>query len=161
MTIFQTSPDGTPTATNIDCRNNWQAFTIYQELEVLFTTELSTASSTISTTPGVTTPSATRPSVTATTSPIPTAGPAGKSNKSWIAGAVIGPIAGIILATVVFWLRRRRARHLKLSSVSHTQPPPAELHEGLPGPVELPSSRNKHAIVPAELASDDNPRELP
>lgn len=34
MTIFQTSPDGLPSATNIECRQGWRAYTVYRELEV-------------------------------------------------------------------------------------------------------------------------------
>jgi hypothetical protein len=37
MTIFQTSPDGTPSATNINCRRDWQAYTLYRELEFFVT----------------------------------------------------------------------------------------------------------------------------
>lgn len=35
LTILQTSPDGWPVATNIRCRRNWSAFTMYRQLDTI------------------------------------------------------------------------------------------------------------------------------
>lgn len=44
MTIFETSPYGTPSAINIFCGFSWKANTIYRQLQATTTTEPSTTS---------------------------------------------------------------------------------------------------------------------
>lgn len=34
FTIFASPPSGTPSASNIDCRGYWQAYTVYRELPI-------------------------------------------------------------------------------------------------------------------------------
>ncbi|KAK2793859.1 hypothetical protein FQN50_009966 [Emmonsiellopsis sp. PD_5] len=95
MTVFQTSPFGSPSATNIFCWSNWSAATVYRELPTAAVTE----------------PPRTKPQSTIAEPTAPTSTqkpePAEKSN-AWIAGAVVGPVAGLALAGFGWFFYRRR-----------------------------------------------------
>ncbi|KAK2796594.1 hypothetical protein FQN51_009285 [Onygenales sp. PD_10] len=84
MTVYQTSPFGSPSATNIFCWSNWSAATVYRELPAPAATE-------------------TEPP-TATEKPEPSE----KTNNAWIAGAVVGPVAGLALVGFGWFFYRRR-----------------------------------------------------
>jgi len=100
-TIYQSSPDVLPSASNIWCRSAWSANTFYRQLSQP-TTSSSTSPSSSSRSLIITSFSTTRVQSTPTnpTTPSPTPSP----NKSWIAGAVIGPIAAIALVILTSWL---------------------------------------------------------
>ncbi|KAI2794571.1 hypothetical protein POX_a01170 [Penicillium oxalicum] len=125
MTIFQTSPYGTPSATNIFCADAWSAFSVYRELPVPTTTSTSSSvDSTLSTTqsdprtslpiPSQTSPSAsqtnTSASQTSTSSPSP---PESHSSKAWIAGVVVGVIAGLAIIVGLFFFFRRKQKKMQ------------------------------------------------
>ncbi|KAJ5475939.1 hypothetical protein N7475_001668 [Penicillium sp. IBT 31633x] len=131
MTIFQTAPYATPSASNIFCAENWVAFTVFRELPATTTSSDSstittsaasssrtvlsttTSSETLSTTPS-TAATATR---TAQASGLPTTTEtSGSSSKAWIAGVVVGPVVGVaLIAAIVGWLiYRRKQRQQKL-----------------------------------------------
>ncbi|RAL02480.1 uncharacterized protein BO80DRAFT_423903 [Aspergillus ibericus CBS 121593] len=110
MTIYQSEPYATPSASNLFCANFWSANTIYRELPAT-----TTSSATSGSTPSVTTASITSaPSSTqtATASPSATSSPSAKKSRAWIAGAVIGAVAGVvaIIAATIFFLRHRITR---------------------------------------------------
>lgn len=147
MTIFETAPFGSPSATNWDCRveGGWVASTVYRNVLAAVTKETTICKSQravfrISGTASMITriPSqscrialmCTRRDLDATGSPTtttssgdvasftssstststPAASDSGES-QAWIAGAVVGPIAGLALCAAAFWLRRRRRNH--------------------------------------------------
>ncbi|KAJ5811152.1 hypothetical protein N7447_010668, partial [Penicillium robsamsonii] len=151
MTIFQTFPYATPSASNIFCGFRWKANTIYRELEAT-TTESSTAppsSPTPSTTTlrtgqfPTTTPAPTKPISTTgssvSQSPTSTAATTTtSSSKAWIAGVVVGPIAGIaLIAGLIFWWNyRRKAKQPSLSQeqlfMAHGPPQSLQPSTGYP-----------------------------
>ncbi|XP_014556811.1 hypothetical protein COCVIDRAFT_15810 [Bipolaris victoriae FI3] len=185
-TIYATSPAGLPSAVNYGCRMNWKAYTIYRELPAT-TTSLSTLTSSapppplsVTSTEVVPTPTlvvSASPSIDVSTSrldvmqatPNPESelrsGPEPeRQNKTWIAGAVIGPVIGIALLVVAIYLWRSsgRARQMDKSvveldgesnSYSHLQQYHEKDTEGQL--VELSSARH-----PVELSSSQHPVEL-
>ncbi|PGH15780.1 hypothetical protein AJ79_02160 [Helicocarpus griseus UAMH5409] len=116
MTIYETSPFGSPSATNIFCWSDWRANTVYRRL------------------PSETTSGQKTPPITAAPEPTAThqaANPGSRSGegsgsgsrskgsgskkqsgsgKGWIAGAVIGPVAAAVLAILGFVYYRRRQK---------------------------------------------------
>ncbi|KAF2129297.1 hypothetical protein P153DRAFT_385513 [Dothidotthia symphoricarpi CBS 119687] len=113
MTIFATSPNILPSAHNIACRLAWSANTVYRNLAVTTSSSRIVTSSTSSPTPtaSASTSSSTSTissvSVSATPTSTSPAAPTSQS-KAWIAGAVIGPIIGIVLIVgAIFWWRRK------------------------------------------------------
>jgi len=110
--IFHTSPNGLPSATNIACRSDWSADTFYRELSQSTTSSGASPSRSyrtlITTTTKVrltrTTTNTPTTSVRSTPTNTTTPSPTPSQNKSWIAGAVIGPIAAIALVVLVLWL---------------------------------------------------------
>ncbi|EUC34617.1 hypothetical protein COCCADRAFT_25290 [Bipolaris zeicola 26-R-13] len=185
-TIYATSPAGLPSAVNYGCRMNWKAYTIYQELPAT-TTSLSTLTSSapppplsVTSTEVVPTPTlvvSASPSIDVSTSrldvmqatPNPESelrsGPEPeRQNKTWIAGAVIGPVIGIALLVVAIylWKNSGRARQMgesvveldgESNSYSHLQQYHEKDTEGQL--VELSSARH-----PVELSSSQHPVEL-
>ncbi|KAJ6123901.1 hypothetical protein N7471_011218 [Penicillium samsonianum] len=166
MTIFQTFPYATPSASNIFCGFHWEANTIYRELQATTTTE-STSSPTPSTTTSQRSPTATTglaKDSQASQSPTPTVAPTTtSSSKAWIAGAVIGPLAGVaIIAALVFWrIYRRKQKEPSLSQeqpfMSHGPPQPPQPPAGYPlEPYkqmhELPNTQTPRVY---ELGSND------
>lgn len=131
--MFQVSPFAIPSASNIFCGLGWDANTIYRELQAT-TTESSTAcplwsfqgtrpvdriprlmtipgsSWTLSTTMSRTIPSSTTTTalraadLQASQSLTPTATPSESASRAWIAGAVIGTLAGVAIVALVAWL---------------------------------------------------------
>ncbi|KAJ5306731.1 hypothetical protein N7508_005746 [Penicillium antarcticum] len=121
MTIFQSAPYASPSASNIFCAEYWLAFTVYRELAVSTT---SSRSSTLSTSSPTSAPSTTAASTTSSndspTTEAPTAaatttasqaadsqivtGAQSGQSQGWIAGAVVGSIAAIaIIAGLIGW----------------------------------------------------------
>lgn len=99
------------------------------------------------------------PSATSSASnPVDASSSSNNSNKSWIAGAVLGPVAGCaIIVAFGIWLRRKRARdlaepgalpaysgHAKQSHNWH----PSELAVPRSSAWELQGSENRHAELP-------------
>ncbi|KAJ5769159.1 hypothetical protein N7520_003718 [Penicillium odoratum] len=166
MTIYQTSPGGDPSATNIDCRPDWRAYTLYRELEFLVTItgkesclEMDRYITTISATSTTSIVSKTTTSVIPTTS---TPTPSPPQNKGWIAGAVIGPIAVIALVFLAYWLWRRQRKQSHESTPPGPGPSPlAELCGQQSAPFELSSAKHKPLVPLAELPVSDFVSKLP
>ncbi|PYI12674.1 hypothetical protein BO78DRAFT_8229 [Aspergillus sclerotiicarbonarius CBS 121057] len=112
MTIYQSEPYATPSASNLFCANFWSANTIYRELPATTTTSSATSGSTPSVTTASITSSTTSATQTSTASPSATSSPSAKRSRAWIAGAVIGAVAGVvaIVAATIFFLRHRISR---------------------------------------------------
>ncbi|PLB52766.1 hypothetical protein P170DRAFT_111958 [Aspergillus steynii IBT 23096] len=102
MTIFQTAPYETPSASNVFCANYWVAFTIFRKLPATTTSSEPSTITTAASTSSTTLPSATASS---TALPEPDASPTGSSNsnQAWIAGPVVGSIAAV--ATIAAFYR--------------------------------------------------------
>ncbi|OAQ97108.1 hypothetical protein LLEC1_05839 [Akanthomyces lecanii] len=121
---------------SIFCAQYWYAIQAYRDT-VPVTTSASTtktktssssgstpasnsASMTTSLSSSSTTPSAAGSS--GATSPTSTPEPSsGSSSKAWIAGAVVGPIAGLALIGFAFWFLRRRSAKNKVSAADAPQ----------------------------------------
>ncbi|KAL0939760.1 uncharacterized protein CTRU02_206369 [Colletotrichum truncatum] len=105
VSIYQNYPSGEPIMTHIHCRLSTWGTIMYRELGATMTAR-STAAAT------ETDPLITEPPATSAPSDTPAPGPSeSQSSKAWIAGAVIGPLAGIaIIGLVVFMVWRRRRR---------------------------------------------------
>ncbi|KAH6892520.1 hypothetical protein B0T10DRAFT_458229 [Thelonectria olida] len=116
FTLFQTSPNGLPSATNIDCRPAWSAYTVYRELVTSSTSSALETSST-SAEPSSTSsdPSRTTSTILITLTTSAELSPESQSSgsKAWIAGAAVGAVAGIalLLGSIWFLLRRRKQAH--------------------------------------------------
>ncbi|KAJ5967122.1 hypothetical protein N7501_003370 [Penicillium viridicatum] len=165
MTIFQSAPYASPSASNIFCAENWVAFTVFRELAVSTTSSESSAISTssrtsvLSTTAPSTTGSSTNNSPTTaapTVAVSTTATQAGdlqtvtgsKSSQSqgWIAGAVIGSVAATaIIAGLIGWFvyLRKKAQRLSVKEESITRQ-------------SLPYRQSTHK-VPQEIYTASNP----
>ncbi|EEH46115.2 uncharacterized protein PADG_02265 [Paracoccidioides brasiliensis Pb18] len=113
MTVYETSPFGSPSATNIFCWQDWKAYTVYRTLPVEVT-------ATTTKLPSITPPPQRSPLSTAASSSSPTL-PSQKeqenpqsSNKpssGVIAGGTIGGVAGItIVGFGLFFFRRNQKR---------------------------------------------------
>ncbi|RAL17413.1 uncharacterized protein BO97DRAFT_419652 [Aspergillus homomorphus CBS 101889] len=115
MAISETSPYGGPSASNLFCAQAWNANTVYRELPIPSTTSSSasivtTAALTSSPTAKSISETFATPSIAASTpSEVALAVPNAPS-KAWIAGLVIGTVAGvaIIVAGVVIFVSRRQ-----------------------------------------------------
>ncbi|OJJ96412.1 hypothetical protein ASPACDRAFT_46574 [Aspergillus aculeatus ATCC 16872] len=119
MTIYQTSPYGGPSASNLFCAQAWNANTVYRELPAASTTPTSKSSLTtaaITSSPTVTsikeTSAATISSTTPTARESVTTSSSGSSSKAWIAGPVVGAVVGIaiIVGGAIFFLSRKQRR---------------------------------------------------
>ncbi|KAK7998979.1 hypothetical protein PG991_014654 [Apiospora marii] len=117
MTIYQTYPNGSPLWITYFCAQNWAANTIYRQLQETSSTT-STSTSSMSTTAATTTlaspGSSTNPTAASTQTDQDTDladAAVTAPSQAWIAGAVVGPIAGCALVGfLVFWIMRRRAK---------------------------------------------------
>ncbi|KAJ5174273.1 uncharacterized protein N7482_000150 [Penicillium canariense] len=143
MTIFQTSPYGTPTATNIFCAEVWSAFSLYRELPVSTTSSSSSSSSTASTVSSTQSQTRTSSSIPSQTSASTTSTSESNSSKAWIAGAVVGPVAGVAVIAGLAWFMFRRKQKETESEKSQEQiytDLPQELYTA---PQELPASNSE------------------
>ncbi|KAJ3476729.1 hypothetical protein NLG97_g9031 [Lecanicillium saksenae] len=100
---------------SIFCAQYWFAIEAYRDTAVVTTspaTKTSTSASSRST--STSNPATMTTSVTTTTSGGSSTSPpasepsSGSSSKAWIAGAVVGPVAGVALLGFAFWFLRRR-----------------------------------------------------
>jgi len=154
-TIYETSPFGLPSANNIACRTAWSANTLYRRLP-----QSTTSSSTSPSRSPILTSSSTA-SVQSTPSPTPS------PNKSWIAGAVIGPIAAIaliILALRMAPLYRKKPRLATPHHPGYKAQQPAEMEAQIPAEMEDKQLAEMEGQQPAEMEEEQRPRptsELP
>lgn len=214
MTIFETIPFGSPSATNWDCRvtEAWVASTVYRNLPAAATRETTICKSETSmlqfsgivgittrnqlcrtslmctqhvsdaTGSPTTTTSSSSDVASITSSSKSTSTPAasdGSESKAWIAGAVLGPIAGLGLCAAAYWLWRRHqnkhnlhlsTEHEAHSRVNDTQqvgPQTGLLGEQVATTImfHVDSARKTHELDsarrPHELDSARRPHELP
>lgn len=114
LTMFEEPPNIGPVAYNFGCRLNWPD-TVYRKLEVITSDLPSIASS--QATPSLSFSTIVSPtSATATeTLPSPSSSPPGSLsqsvNRAWVAGAAVGPIAGVAIVAGLLFLWRRRGKH--------------------------------------------------
>ncbi|KAJ5106623.1 hypothetical protein N7456_003298 [Penicillium angulare] len=115
MTIFQSEPYATPSASNLFCAEAWVAFTVFRELPASKTSSESSSStsSAISRTTTLSTAAATA-TPSSTDTPATTEKPH-SSSKAWIAGAVVGPVVGVApIAALGWFLYRQKQKKLQL-----------------------------------------------
>ncbi|KAL3460775.1 hypothetical protein BJX64DRAFT_300477 [Aspergillus heterothallicus] len=111
FTIFETSPAGLPSASSVGCWQNWSAWTVYRERPSPATSSESSSTTTTTTSKSV--------SGTSTGEPTPTEDPVeennsnsgGSTDQGWIAGAVIGPVAGFAIVFIAAFVYLRRKKH--------------------------------------------------
>lgn len=154
---------------NYGCRMGWPN-TVYRDLKAAVATTRPAAHSTISA-GSQALPSPTRSrsglvletsaSQDSTESTIPDDNSGGSKSKAWIAGAVVGPIAGLVLlgGGILFWFRRRRNKTVKIAPVyelDESQQRPFEKYSHFGKPV---GSYNTSTL--AELPPETRPVELP
>ncbi|KAJ0427037.1 hypothetical protein BJY00DRAFT_7176 [Aspergillus carlsbadensis] len=151
FTIFETSPAGLPSASSVGCWQNWSAWTVYRERPSPVTSSESTSTTTTITT-------------TSTIEPTPTDDPEEKeddngsrsSDQSWIAGAVIGPVAGfaIVFTAAFVYLRRKKYQYV---TVHPGQAPHDSTYYGPPKHYSTPSSEassSRYGYAPVEYPSE-------
>ncbi|OAX79998.1 hypothetical protein ACJ72_05675 [Emergomyces africanus] len=114
MTVYETSPGGSPSATNIFCWENWSAYTVYRRLPTEATNS-----------PTITPPPQTshRPNLPTNAppkqpSPPPQEEP--ESNRGVIAGATVGAVVGISILALAFIFFRRKQKKKGSRSLIHT-----------------------------------------
>ncbi|KAJ2975915.1 hypothetical protein NQ176_g5246 [Zarea fungicola] len=111
MSILPAPGAKSPVVSSIFCAQVWLAYEVYRDTKVISSTSTTSASTSASAgaTPSSNSASVTT-SATGTGTPTPTPSPtaAASSSKAWIAGAVVGPVAGIALLGAAFWFFRRR-----------------------------------------------------
>lgn len=168
MTIFETYPNGLPSAHNFACRGAWKAHTVYRELPASTTTsEIAPPLTTVSPDETADFPTASMEVVTALTNAAsPTAGPSplneesqSKISKAWIAGAVLGPLVGLalVLGGILWWLRRVRQQRAaqELEAQEHWQMGyPAEKYMHVGHVAELPQPRAELAVGKSAITSE-------
>ncbi|OJD14095.1 hypothetical protein AJ78_05541 [Emergomyces pasteurianus Ep9510] len=128
MTVYETSPGGSPSATNIFCWKNWSAYTVYRNLPVEVTENLNnightTYNTLVQDSPTITPPPKTsRPNLPSESiqkssqppsqSPTPPPQQESESNRGVIAGATVGAVAGLsILGLAYFFFRRNQKKN--------------------------------------------------
>lgn len=129
MSIFETSPRGSPVHVFYGCNVNWAANTVYRTLhessstgahgiESYFPTQyllmgtVSRMTPTTASSPTTLLHTPTIPSPTSSDTSTSTDAPsAPESSQAWVAGAVIGPVAGCALVGgLVWWITRYRKK---------------------------------------------------
>jgi hypothetical protein len=123
QTVVKESPFIDPITRLVCAGNAWSAATLYQTIaEVSNTGAASSATSTRQT------------GITSTSAPDPTAPPASgasttptvhKKSQAWIAGAVIGPLAGLALLGALFFLWKRKSRNTPVAGAAGGHEPTA------------------------------------
>ncbi|EEQ86923.1 uncharacterized protein BDCG_02043 [Blastomyces dermatitidis ER-3] len=129
MTVYETSPGGSPSATNIFCWENWSAYTVYRKLPAE-ATDSSTITPPPQTSPPQTSPPQTSPSQTSQPPNLPSNNPQesdprpstpptpapekSRSNGALIGGVAAGAVVGVsILALAYFFYRRKQKNGAK------------------------------------------------
>ncbi|PYH40868.1 EGFR-like transmembrane domain-containing protein [Aspergillus saccharolyticus JOP 1030-1] len=111
ITRYQYTPEGLPRYTVVLCGSGDWPKEVYSE----FPGYKALGSTTTTSTPSTTPPPTTTATSTGSTTSAPT--PAPKSSEAWIAGAVVGPIAGLaILGGAAFLYFRHRKRRRQYNS---------------------------------------------
>ncbi|KAI0140407.1 hypothetical protein BJ166DRAFT_117832 [Pestalotiopsis sp. NC0098] len=175
FTIFQSSPNASPSATNYGCREGWSANTVYRELATATSTSTDSTSTSETTSMSATSTSTSTAPTTSSTSST-SSGSGSSSSKAWIAGAVVGPVAALAMIALGFYLLRRRRRtaaaptpdsnegmrhldghnsaktELDASTTPSMQYDPVEMPSRQYAPVEMPSRQ----YVPVELDAGRN-----
>ncbi|KLJ06472.1 hypothetical protein EMPG_10148 [Blastomyces silverae] len=152
MTIFETSPSGSPSATNIFCWENWSADTVYRRLPADATANLKLSIKPLTITLFKDSPTITPPPQTSQPPNLPTNNPQesdprpstpppapekSRSNAGLIAGVTVGAVASVgILALVYFFYRRKPKKGAK------ALPHAAEL-DNTQGPAELDDTQGQ------------------
>lgn len=120
MTVYASYPSAKDSWLVAGCATNWDAFTIYRQLEA--TTSATTRPSTTRPTSAPSTPTTSSPGPTGTSagndggdsdrSPTPAPEPtSGGGSQAWIAGAVIGPVVLLgVLGYLAFWFGFKRGK---------------------------------------------------
>ncbi|KAJ5485464.1 hypothetical protein N7539_005452 [Penicillium diatomitis] len=171
ITILGSDTLKDPPATSIGCVLNWSAWTLYRALPTPTDSSASTSSTSASTaSSALSTPSITPPPQVSTTmfsrssttsSPTGTPPPADPEPKSkaWIAGAVVGPVAGIALLAGLAWFiyrQKRRRSDAKRPNERFSGNPLLE-SLGTP-PLEMPTDRSRHEMASNPAAQKLDPR---
>ncbi|KAL4887960.1 hypothetical protein BDV59DRAFT_206496 [Aspergillus ambiguus] len=104
MTVYQTSPFGLPSSKQAFCWENWEAFTVYRELPT------PTGSTSATATEGASLNAPTASNTGANAQDDNSGQPA---SQGWIAGAVVGPVAGVALGVFGLLFGYRKARQAK------------------------------------------------
>ncbi|KAN0098314.1 hypothetical protein V8E51_013977 [Hyaloscypha variabilis] len=104
-------------------------------------TSLTTGSSS----PGVSSP------VSSSTAPSVSTQNGHSSSKTWIAGAVIGPIFGLALVALGIWVwaLKKKAKQNQLTQQQQPVPGPGQGTTSPPGPAELEEQKGSWVFVPA------------
>ncbi|EEP81446.1 predicted protein [Uncinocarpus reesii 1704] len=151
MTIYQTFSPNAPFVRDLFCWNGWTAFTIFEKVPATTATSSTVAESLPTATSGATVTSL--PSATAT--PPPSEPDADDdSNKAWIAGAVVGPIAACaLIGALGFWIGRRRNRSPAHMPLEDSRPVIASGHGYYEAKGSSPQSSGHHELADAEVAA--------
>ncbi|KAL2807592.1 hypothetical protein BJX63DRAFT_67020 [Aspergillus granulosus] len=149
FTIFETSPAGLPSASSVGCWQNWSAWTVYRERP-----SPATSSESSSTTTTTTTTSTTEPTPTDDREEEDNKDSGGSSDHGWIAGAVIGPVAGfaIVFTAAFVYLRRKKHKYVHPGQMPHDSAyyaPP----KPYAAPLSAPSS-TPYGYAPVESVSE-------
>ncbi|XTI86267.1 hypothetical protein V2W45_1380691 [Cenococcum geophilum] len=107
QTIFSNFPVDIGITKAICVENTFSAFTLYRSYPSLTTSSSSTLS--------------TSPTVSSSSTLTPTPAPAPKSDKAWIAGVVIGPIAAVVIAGLVGWIIILYKRQNRVTAAQNSQ----------------------------------------
>ncbi|OQE26163.1 hypothetical protein PENFLA_c007G07665 [Penicillium flavigenum] len=160
MTIYESATTD-PGVTDYFCWTNsnpWIASTVFR------TTDAVTATPRTSPTPSTAT-ATTRTSVAPTpvSTEDTTQGSESSGSKAWIAGAVVGPVAGCaIIAALAFWcIRRSRAKKQGTVSGNEAFMPPTSMAANTPGAQFVVPSELDGARKPHELDGGHSTSELP
>ncbi|ATY65982.1 hypothetical protein A9K55_001822 [Cordyceps militaris] len=129
------APGATDVTSSIFCAQYWYAIEAYRDTVPVTTASATTTSSSSSTSAstGSTPTSNTASSTTdpsSSTAPLGTTAPTrpaaspdpstgGSASKAWIAGAVVGALAGLALLAFAIWFLRRRAQKKRLAAAAN------------------------------------------
>ncbi|KAJ5485465.1 hypothetical protein N7539_005453 [Penicillium diatomitis] len=156
MTIFESYTNEGPSATSIFCAQGWSAFTVHRTLFPPTSTSTSASTTSSSTTTAAITSSpqftTTQPSQTSTSSSptnTPVSPDPAPESKAWIAGAVVGAVAGLaILAGFAWFIYRRRQNKRsdeKQPDERYSSNALLGFHEG--SPIEMSADPSHHEMA--------------